>query len=193
MSKAMNLPPNVEVRRSNKRRRTVSAAREGNKTVLNVPQRMSIAEIEQLARDLITRMNERDPRAYFSDEELFKRAEELSATYLFSQAEPKSVAWSSRLTSTWGICTPLEGTIRITSRLQGMPQYVLDYVLLHELVHLVINDHGKDFDSFMKTFEKKERAEGYLDALDELPSSVWSSGSLGASPAESSAEISRGA
>jgi hypothetical protein len=36
MPKAMNLPPNVEVRRSNKRRRTVSAAREGNKTVLNV-------------------------------------------------------------------------------------------------------------------------------------------------------------
>ncbi|MFM2233604.1 MAG: hypothetical protein RLZZ240_188 [Actinomycetota bacterium] len=167
MPKAMNLPPNVEVRRSNKRRRTVSAAREGNKTVLNVPLRMSIAEIEQLARDLITRMNDRDPRAYFSE--------------------------SSRLTSTWGICTPLEGTIKITSRLQGMPQYVLDYVLLHELVHLVVNDHGKDFDAFMKTFEKKERAEGYLDALDELPSSVWSSGSLGEIPAESNADISRGA
>ena len=87
----------------------------------------------------------------------------------------------------------LEGTIKITSRLQGMPQYVLDYVLLHELVHLVVNDHGKDFDAFMKTFEKKERAEGYLDALDELPSSVWSSGSLGAIPADSNADISRGA
>jgi predicted metal-dependent hydrolase len=193
MPKAMNLPSNVEVRRSNKRKRTVSASREGNKTVLNVPHRMSIAEIEQIARDLITRMNQNDPRAYFSDEELFKRAHELSATYLFSQADPKSVAWSNKLTSTWGICTPLERTIKITSRLQGMPQYVLDYVLLHELVHLVINDHGKDFDAFMKTFEKKERAEGYLDALDELPSSVWSSGSLGAIPAESNAEISRGA
>jgi predicted metal-dependent hydrolase len=193
MPKAMNLPPNVEVRRSNKRRRTVSAAREGNKTVLNVPQRMSITEIEEIARNLIIRMNERDPRAYFSDDELFKRAQELSATYLFSKADPKSVAWSTRLTSTWGICTPLEGEIRITSRLQGMPQYVLDYVLLHELVHLVINDHGKDFESMMRTFEKKERAEGYLDALDELPSSVWSSGSLGAIPAESNAEISSGA
>ena len=193
MPKAMNLPPNVEVRRSNKRRRTVSAAREGNKTVLNVPQRMSITEIEEIARDLINRMNERDPRAYFSDDELFKRAQELSATYLFSKADPKSVAWSTRLTSTWGICTPLEGEIRITSRLQGMPQYVLDYVLLHELVHLVINDHGKDFESMMRTFEKKERAEGYLDALDELPSSVWSSGSLWAIPAESNEEISRGA
>lgn len=77
MPKAMNLPPNVEVRRSNKRKRTVSASREGNKTVLNVPHRMSIAEIEQIARDLITRMNQNDPRAYFSDEELFKRAHEL--------------------------------------------------------------------------------------------------------------------
>ena len=189
----MNLPPNVEVRRSGKRKRTVSAAREGNKTILNVPLRMSISEIEDLAHQLINKMNAKDPRAYFSDTELFDRAFELSAKYLFSQADPKSVAWSQRLTSTWGICTPLEATIRITSRLQGMPQYVLDYVLLHELVHLVINDHGKDFDAFMKTYEFREKAEGYLDALDELPSSVWSSGSLGAIPAESYSEISKGA
>ena len=73
-----------------------------------------------------------------------------------------------------------------------MPQYVLDYVLLHELVHLIVNDHGKEFDAFMKTYEFKEKAEGYLDALDELPSSFWSSDSLGASPNVSREEISKG-
>ena len=82
--------------------------------------------------------------------------------------------------------------IKITSRLIGMPQYVLDYVLLHELVHLIVNDHGKEFDAFMKTYEFKEKAEGYLDALDELPSSFWSPDSFGASPSESREEISKG-
>lgn len=193
MTKHLNLPEHVEVRRSHKRRRTVSASREGSKTVLKVPYRMSNKEIEELARDLINKMDQKDPRAYFSDQELFNRSKELSATYLFSKVEANSVSWSSRLTSTWGICTPLEGDIKISSRLKGLPQYVLDYVLLHELVHLVVNDHGKEFDSFMKTFEKKEKAEGYLDALDELPSSVFSSSSLGASPNVESEEISRGA
>ena len=193
MTKHLNLPEHVEVRRSHKRRRTVSASREGSKTVLKVPYRMSNKEIEELARDLINKMDQKDPRAYFSDQELFNRSKELSATYLFSKVEANSVSWSSRLTSTWGICTPLEGDIKISSRLKGLPQYVLDYVLLHELVHLVVNDHGKEFDSFMKTFEKKEKAEGYLDALDELPSSVFSSSSLGASPSVESEEISRGA
>lgn len=192
MKKVINLPDHVEIRRSRKRKRTISAAREGNKTILNVPFRMSLKDIEELARDLINKIDKQDPRAHLSDNELLERSKELSAKYLFSKVEAKSVTWSTRLTSTWGICTPIHAEIKITSRLRGMPQYVLDYVLLHELVHLVINDHGKEFDSFMKTFEFKEKAEGYLDALDELPSSFWLSDSLGASPKESRVEISKG-
>lgn len=192
MKKVINLPDHVEIRRSRKRKRTISAAREGNKTILNVPFRMSLKDIEELARDLINKIDKQDPRAHLSDNELLERSKELSAKYLFSKVEAKSVTWSTRLTSTWGLCTPIHAEIKITSRLRGMPQYVLDYVLLHELVHLVINDHGKEFDSFMKTFEFKEKAEGYLDALDELPSSFWLSDSLGASPKESRDEISKG-
>jgi predicted metal-dependent hydrolase len=171
MPRKMNLPPNMEVRRTGRRKKTVAAVREGQLTVLYAPLRMPNYEIEEMAQELQQRLDQIDPRAYYSDQELLDRAEYLSANYLFSAAQPKSVAWSEKLTSAWGICNPLHQTINLATRLKGLPQYVIDYVLLHELVHLVCTNHGKEFDSFMKLFEKKERAEGYLDALDELGSS----------------------
>ena len=168
MGKRINLPPNMEVRRTARRKKTVAAVREGQLTVLYAPFRMPNYEIEEMAEELQARLNRIDPRAFYSDTELLARAQHLSANYLFSAAQPKSVAWSEKLVSAWGICNPLHQTINLTTRLKGLPQYVIDYVLLHELVHLICTDHGRDFDNFMKLFEKKERAEGYLDALDEL-------------------------
>lgn len=175
MGKRINLPPNMEVRRTKRRKKTVAAVREGNLTVLYAPLRMPNYEIEEMAEELQERLNRIDPRAFYSDGELMERAEYLSATYLFAAAQPKSVNWSEKLSGAWGICNPLHQTINLTTRLKGLPEYVIDYVLLHELVHLICTNHGRDFDNFMKLFEKKERAEGYLDALDELGSSPESS------------------
>lgn len=174
----MNLPPNMEVRRTARRKKTVAAVREGNLTVLYAPLRMPIYEIEEMALELQERLNRIDPRAYYSDQELFERAEYLSGLYLFSAAQPKSVSWSEKLTSAWGICNPLHQTINLAIRLKGLPQYVIDYVLLHELVHLICTNHGRDFDNFMKLYEKKEKAEGYLDAVDELGLSESGSSNL---------------
>lgn len=175
MGKRINLPPNMEVRRTKRRKKSVAAVREGNLTVLYAPLRMPNYEIEEMAEELQERLNRIDPRAFYSDGELMERAEYLSATYLFAAAQPKSVNWSEKLSGAWGICNPLHQTINLTTRLKGLPEYVIDYVLLHELVHLICTNHGRDFDNFMKLFEKKERAEGYLDALDELGSSPESS------------------
>ena len=44
--------------------------------------------------------------------------------------------WVSNQSGRWGSCTPAEGTIRLSDKLQGMPVWVVDYVLLHELAHL---------------------------------------------------------
>ncbi len=175
MGKRINLPPNMEVRRTKRRKKTVAAVREGSLTVLYAPLRMPNYEIEEMAEELQERLNRIDPRAFYSDRELMERAENLSAPYLFSAAQPKSVNWSEKLSGAWGICNPLHQTINLTTRLKGLPEYVIDYVLLHELVHLICTNHGRDFDNFMKLFEKKERAEGYLDALDELGSLPGSS------------------
>ncbi|MEY2996374.1 MAG: hypothetical protein RLZZ39_1199, partial [Actinomycetota bacterium] len=72
----------------------------------------------------------------------------------------------------WGLCTPLTGEVKISSRLVGAPNWVLDYVIVHELAHLVVDDHGPDFWHVVNRYPRAERAIGYLIAKsgdDESP------------------------
>jgi hypothetical protein len=63
----------------------------------------------------------------------------------------------------WGSCTPANRTIRISSRLKQMPEWVLDYVLVHELAHLLVAAHDASFWALVDRYERTERARGYLE------------------------------
>ena len=65
----------------------------------------------------------------------------------------------------WGSCTPSTGTIRLSDRLREMPSYVVDYVLVHELVHLLVPGHGPDFWALVARYPLTERARGFLDGV----------------------------
>jgi len=58
-----------------------------------------------------------------------------------------------------------DGSIRISDRLAEVPDFVLDYVVLHELTHLEVADHGPAFQALMARYRLSDRAEGYLMAL----------------------------
>ena len=58
---------------------------------------------------------------------------------------PSSVRWVANQNSRWGSATPSDGTIRLSAKLQPMPQWVIDYVLLHELAHLLVAGHDAAF------------------------------------------------
>jgi len=157
--------PEVEVRRSRRRRRTVSAYREEGRTVVLIPARFTKAEERQWVATMLDRLAAGDRRRNPSDEELATRAEELSRRYLGGLAKPVSIRWVENQQSRWGSCTPADGTIRISTRVRGMPGYVLDYVVLHELAHLIVPGHGKDFWSLVGGFPRMERARGYLEGV----------------------------
>lgn len=106
------------------------------------------------------------------DSELAERAHRLSAQYLDGRASPTTVRWVTNQNTRWGSCTPSEGSIRLSHRLQGMPEYVIDYVLVHELAHLLVPGHGPRFWELLKAYPRTERARGYLEgvaAVDRLP------------------------
>lgn len=161
--------PAVEVRRSARRRRTVSAYRDGDTTVVLIPARFSQAEERRWVAEMVARLQARDarrqrgPRA--SDEALLARARQLSAGLFEGLAQPASVRWVTNMASRWGSCTPTDGSIRVSERLRDMPGWVLDYVLVHELAHLLVPGHGPDFWELVARYPRTERARGYLEGV----------------------------
>jgi predicted metal-dependent hydrolase len=165
ISSISGLPPDVEVRRSTRRRRTVSAFRDGGRTVVVVPARMSERDIRTYVTDLLDQLAARDKRTRRTDQELHDRALALLLAYLPGGAEPATVRWVANQHERWGSCTTTDLSIRLSDRLQGMPDYVVDYVLLHELAHLQVAGHGADFERLLVAYPDVARARAFLDGV----------------------------
>ncbi|CAN5135742.1 MAG: M48 metallopeptidase family protein [Nocardioides sp.] len=156
--------PEVEVRRSARRRRTVSAYRRDGRLVVLMPAGLSAAQergwVDRM-REQIERREARS-RAVSSDEDLMLRARRLSARYFDGTATPTSVRWVDNQVKRWGSCTIATAAIRLSSRLQPMPGWVIDAVLVHELAHLIEPDHGPAFKELEARYEQLDKANGYL-------------------------------
>lgn len=158
-------PLRVEVRRSQRRTRTVSARREKDAIVVLVPARLSAREEEQWVTTMVERVLRAERRRLPSNDDLVRRATALSGRYLEGRAQPVSVRWVDNQNTRWGSCTPSDATIRVSGRLRGMPSYVLDYVVLHELTHLLAHGHGADFWAWVNRYPLAERARGFLEGV----------------------------
>jgi predicted metal-dependent hydrolase len=157
--------PEVEVRRSHRRTRTVSAYRKDGKVIVMIPARFTRAEESEWVDTMLGKLARNEQRGRRTDEQLMRRARELSREYLDGRARPASVRWVSNMAQRWGSCTTGEGTIRLSDRLRTMPTWVIDYVLLHELAHLLEPNHDARFWSWVDRFPRSERAKGYLEGI----------------------------
>jgi predicted metal-dependent hydrolase len=163
--------PKVEVRRSGRRKRTVTAYRERDTIVVLIPGRMTVGEerrwVDQMVRRVLAReARSRGPRG---DADLAARAAVLARTHLApvlgEVPTAASVSWVGNQRHRWGSCTPSTRTIRLSERLQPLPAWVVDYVLLHELAHLVEPAHSDRFWSLVGRYPLAERARGYLEGF----------------------------
>lgn len=163
---ARTLDREIEVRRSPRRRRTVSAYRDGARIVVLIPSRFTKAEEAKWVTEMVQRLDAgATKRRGSGDAALARRAAELSTSYLGGRAKPDSVRWVANMTTRWASCTPADATIRLSERLRDMPHWVRDYVLVHELAHLLVPGHGPDFWALVQRYPRTERARGYLDGV----------------------------
>jgi hypothetical protein len=88
-----------------------------------------------------------------------------SDLFLNDRARPASVRWVDNQQHRWGSCTPDNGTIRISTRLKGLPEWVINYVIIHELAHLLVPSHGPEFWALVEQYPKAERARGFLEGF----------------------------
>lgn len=130
-----------------------------------VPAGLSASDEREWIDTVLRRLAARERRRHPSDDALFDRARELSRRYLGGRAAPASVRWVTNQHSRWGSCTPDDGTIRLSGQLRGMPGWVVDYVILHELAHLIEPGHGPAFWRLVNRYPKTERARGYLEGV----------------------------
>jgi predicted metal-dependent hydrolase len=72
-----------------------------------------------------------------------------------------------KMRTKWGSCTPSLGTIRFNLELAKKPAECLEYVVVHELVHLLEPSHNRRFISFMDSFMPKWKF--YQSELNRLP------------------------
>jgi hypothetical protein len=153
------MPFEVSVVRSARRKRTVGAHLRGGVLVITVPSWMTVAE-EQLWRD---RMVARYRRRLDADRiDLRERSTTLARR--FDLPRPQHIRWADDMTTRWGSCTPASGTIRLSSRLASLPNWVIDYVIVHELAHLAVPAHNAEFWKLVARYPRAERAIGYLMA-----------------------------
>jgi predicted metal-dependent hydrolase len=78
-----------------------------------------------------------------------------------------------RMKTKWGSCNRRAGTIRLNTELVKKPEDLLEYVIVHEMVHLVESTHNERFVALITKHYpawREARAE-----LNELPLGPWNS------------------
>lgn len=156
----------IIVIRSTRRKKNISAYRQGGRIVVSIPARMSKADERAMVPEMVAKIRTQEAAMTISEEGLVLRIEQLLSqlTPEISQ-RPASVVWRG-MRERWGSCTALDRTIRISDRLKDAPGYALDYVLFHEAIHLEYVDHGPQFKELLARFPKAEAASAYLDGYE---------------------------
>lgn len=115
------------------------------------------AWIEQKQRTLEAKPQHLVDQADPAQIALWRSAVEAAAPALVSKWEPimgvkaQKLAYRS-MTSRWGSCNPATGRICINIQLANFPPECLEYVVVHELCHLLERGHGPRFKTLMDEF-----------------------------------------
>jgi hypothetical protein len=126
---------------------------------------MHDTQLQPIIDELRRRWQKKQARGLLDDGVLERRARELNCQYFGGELRWQSIRWVTNQNGRWGSCTPAEGTIRISHRLASVPAFVRDYVIVHELAHLIEANHSPRFWNLVNRFGRTERARGYLMAL----------------------------
>ena len=151
--------------RSKKRRKTVQAREKDGVLEVLAPAYMSDKQLEPLIKDFKKRIDRRKKLSKLDDEALQLRANKLNHKYFDNTLEWESIRWVSNQNRRHGSCNIDRKAIRISHRIAEMPKFVQDYVIVHELAHLIEPNHGRRFWKLVNQYPRTERARGYLMAV----------------------------
>lgn len=159
----------ITVERSERLKKSVRWSVHGTELRLRVPGRMTGRQIDELLERIRDKVFSQLKRpAMHSDAELEKLARKLNTRYFEGALQWRSIRWVTNMQKRLGSCTiggPTDGDIRISTRLQEWPDYVLQYVVAHEICHRKYSDHSIDFWDYLARYPLTERARGFIEGI----------------------------
>lgn len=154
--------------RSSRRTRTVQARIVDNVAEIRIPAHFTQAQERDAVAQMLAKLERKARSTARSDDDLLQRAHHLNREILESRARVGSIRWVSNQHKRWGSCSVATADIRISDRLKDVPDYVLDAVVVHELTHTFIPNHGPEFYAWADRAPLAERARGYLEAYQRF-------------------------
>lgn len=155
----------VKVIRSPDRKKTVQARMVGETLIVYLPLGMHREEERKLIEEMKQKLEKKKLKRHINkDDYLMKRFDEFNNKYFQGKLKVNSIEFVTNQERKNGSCTPANGAIRISHKLLDMPRWVLDYVIMHEMTHLVHPDHSSAFWEKVGEYKYTERARGFLIA-----------------------------
>lgn len=161
----------VEVRRDKRLKKTARWQWESKDSILlrvpyRLPNRVIQQHIDQIARQLEKQSRLAERR---TDAGLQARAESINRQYFGGKIEWRAIRWVGNMNTRLGSCTnggPTDGHIRISDKIRNWPQWVVDYVIAHELVHRYHANHSPEFwQTLTEGYPLAERARGFIRGM----------------------------
>ena len=155
----------IRIIRSRNRRRTVHGRQVNGVLEILAPAHLDDQALQPFIESIRRRIERRQAAHTLDDQALDQRARRLNADVFDGRLRWTSIRWVTNQDRRFGSCSPSQGHIRLSHRLASMPAFVLDYVIVHELAHLIHAGHGDRFWQAVNRYPLAERARGYLMAV----------------------------
>ncbi|MBU0693347.1 MAG: M48 family metallopeptidase [Candidatus Omnitrophica bacterium] len=158
----------VEIIKNLRRRRTISAKVVGGVMRVSAPGNISQEKLSGIINKFKQRFkNKKVKQELNQNEDLPAQAEKLNQRYFSGKLNIVSIEYVTSQNGRFGCCNYKNKTIRISHRLAQMPGWVKDYVIVHELAHLIEPNHSKSFWDIVSRYKLAERAKGFLIATQQ--------------------------
>jgi len=157
----------VEVKRSRRRKRTISARLDGDIMYVYAPVDTPEKELHKIIKNFEERFARRELKRKLNKERNLREVfNELNKIYFDGKIKVKSIEYVTNQQKICGSCNYKKRTIRISHSLAHMPEWVRDYVIIHEMAHILEPNHSKAFWDIVYRYKLTERARGFLIAKE---------------------------
>lgn len=155
----------IKVRKSKRRKRTISAKLINNEIIVYAPHNVADIELNRAIAKFVKSFEKRALKKEMSEaRELDVIFSKLNNQFFDNRLKIESIEYSVNQNLIYGCCNYRMKRIKISHRIAKMPIWVKEYVLMHEMAHLLEPNHSKRFWDIVNQYKFSERARGFLIA-----------------------------